>query len=202
MMKNINDFINESKSTDEIQIRFKMTNECYDCAGSDYSVGLGGTCVAQPVSIPQELAPVEPEKTHSEEDEEAGYCGNLIATTGRSYEFGTAPEIQIGTVEYNVREDIYNIVKKVNDDKKIKLSFNSIVELRKQERYFVARIYGGLNGKGKWIEYNKYISKLFEEIEKDYHCWMVQLLNDCLDDVFTLEIGVRWKESDEKKADK
>jgi hypothetical protein len=65
-----------------------------------------------------------------------------------------------------------------------------VVEFNKRDQYLVVRFFGGLNGPGKWTEYMPQITKLINEISKEYHCWLVQLVNDCIDDVFTLDIGV------------
>lgn len=181
-MKQLEEFINEE------QPKIRTTNECYGCCDQSYTVGLpvvGGDLTGE--EIPAE-----------DEPKACADCGNLVQTNGRSYEFGTPPEIRIGTIEYKVREDIYELVKKIKDDKRNRMSFENVVELRPCERYFVARIYGGLNGTGKWEEYLEDINKLIKDIKKNYHCWVVQILNDCLDDVWTLEIGVRWSEKDVK----
>ena len=184
-MKRLGEFINDSTT------KIRTTNECYSCDPNYYGIALTnnseGESVAPAVGeeIPQEQLPTEDP-------------GNLIQSSGRSYEFGTPPEIEIGTIQYKVREDIYELIKKYKDPKRSKMSFSNIVELKPNERYFVARIYGGLNGAGNWQTYLEDINKLLKDIEKNYHCWVLQILNDCLDDVWTLEIGVRWSEKDVK----
>lgn len=183
-MKQLEEFINDQQEI------IRTTNECYSCCDPSYTVGLPaqGAVALTGEEVPEEI-PNEPTCKDP---------GNLIQTNGRSYEFGTAPEIQIGTIEYKIREDIYELVKKNKDDKRNKMRFDSIVEVKPCERYFVARIYGGLNGAGKWEEYLEDINKLLKDIKKSYHTWVLQILNDCLDDVWTLEIGVRWSEKDVK----
>lgn len=186
-MKQLEEFINENKEIKKI----KTTNECYSCCDPSYTVGLPvqSTIEITGEEVPEEVPSSEPVNVDP---------GNLVQSSGRSYEFGTPPEIQIGTIEYKVREDIYNLVKKYKDDKRNKFAFGNIVELKPNERYCVARIYGGLNGTGKWEEYLEDINKLLKDIKKNYHTWVLQILNDCLDDVWTLEIGVRWSEKDVK----
>ena len=176
-MKRLNQYINDSTQ------KIRTTNECYSCdpAYTVPAIPVGGE------AVPEEIPACEP-----------GDCGNLVQTSGRSYEFGNPPEINIGTIEYKIREDIYEAIKKYKDPKRSKMTFNNIVEVRLGERYVVARIYGGLNGSGKWETYLEDINKLLKDIEKKYHTWVVQILNDCCDDVWTLEIGVRWTEKDEK----
>lgn len=178
-MKRLGEFINDSTT------KIRTTNECYSCDPGYVIPSIDNDQSISGEEIPQEKIPTEDP-------------GNLVQTSGRSYEFGTPPEIRIGTIEYKVREDIYELVKKIKDDKRNRMSFENVVELRPCERYFVARIYGGLNGTGKWEEYLEDINKLIKDIKKNYHCWVVQILNDCLDDVWTLEIGVRWSEKDIK----
>ena len=176
-MKRLNQYINDASQ------KIRTTNECYSCDPGYIPPVLSGEGIPQE-EIPKEEIPTDP--------------GNLVQSAGRSYEFGTAPEIQIGTMPYKVREDIYEILKKHKDEKRNNMRFDSIVEVRPYERYVVARIYGGLNGKGCWECYLEDINKLIKDINKVYHTWVVQILNDCCDDVFTLEIGVRWTEKEEK----
>lgn len=60
--------------------------------------------------------------------------------------------------------------------------------------YFVVSLYGGKNGNGNWDEYLTHLHKLF--VEFDYtksgikDVWMIKLINDCLDDVHTVFIGL------------
>ena len=55
-------------------------------------------------------------------------------------------------------------------------------------------ITGGLNGPGKWENYLEDISKLVKDFEENgIHVWMIEGENDCLDDVFTFNFGVKKK---------
>jgi D-serine dehydratase len=83
-----------------------------------------------------------------------------------------------------------------NSTKEIsKLQFNDFVELRDRTEYYapyvVVEFYGGLNGSGNWVEYMKDITSMFNILQSEYNCWLVNLENDCPDDVFTLKIGIR-----------
>lgn len=89
----------------------------------------------------------------------------------------------------DIKKNLLKLTEKVTT-KKDKLSLFDVVEFNKRDEYLVVRFFGGLNGPGKWTEYMPQITKLIDEIAKIYHCWLVQLVNDCLDDVFTLDIGV------------
>ena len=68
------------------------------------------------------------------------------------------------------------------------LYFHDFVE--EYENYVVVEFYGGLNGLGKWTNYIDAISELIHIIDEKYNCWLVNLDNDCLDDVFYLKIGI------------
>lgn len=57
------------------------------------------------------------------------------------------------------------------------------------EDYYIAKLHGGKNGCGVWNDYLKEIIKTFKNI----HWWMIELKNDCLDDVFDMTIGVKEK---------
>ena len=89
----------------------------------------------------------------------------------------------------DIKKNLLTLAEKVKT-KKDKLSLFDVVEFNKRDQYLVVRFFGGLNGPGKWTEYMPQITKLINEISKEYHCWLVQLVNDCIDDVFTLDIGV------------
>lgn len=71
------------------------------------------------------------------------------------------------------------------------LSFNDFSEIH--DDYVVAEFYGGLNGCGKWTNYIRAISELITILSSNYHCWLVNLENDCLDDVFYLKLGLKHK---------
>lgn len=79
---------------------------------------------------------------------------------------------------------------------------NEAIKSGRSKPYFIATIYGGLNGCGKWADYCNALSALFSEggyakydpkkcEGMNYHNWMIELKNDCLDDVWTAVIGVR-----------
>lgn len=57
------------------------------------------------------------------------------------------------------------------------------------EDYYIAKLHGGKNGGGVWNDYLKEILETFKNI----HWWMIELKNDCPDDVFYMTIGVKTK---------
>ena len=58
----------------------------------------------------------------------------------------------------------------------------------------VFRIKGGLNGSGEWTDYFHVIADFTDEISKSYYVWLINLKNDCLDDVFYADFGIMTKE--------
>ena len=65
-------------------------------------------------------------------------------------------------------------------------------ECNTPEQYFLAKVCGGLNGPGEWLDYLADITALFQYLEGlGFDAWMVKLDNDCLDDIFYLTIGFR-----------
>ena len=74
----------------------------------------------------------------------------------------------------------------------------------------VAVVYGGINGRGNWRNYFNIISTFLDTLNTYYGIdgWLIKLENDCLDDCWTAEIGLRFKkhcidtaESPEKNED-
>jgi hypothetical protein len=55
----------------------------------------------------------------------------------------------------------------------------------------VIALVGGLNGHGKWEDYFEDLAKIITTIkENGYDTWVIDLVNDCLDDVFTVKLGI------------
>ena len=62
-----------------------------------------------------------------------------------------------------------------------------IMDVFKTEKgYYVAYIHGGENGPGNWVDYSKYLNDLFISVPGS---WIIDLINDCPDDVWTLRLG-------------
>ena len=73
---------------------------------------------------------------------------------------------------------------------------NSDIKLREcfTDKYdtTVLKFYGGLNGCGNWTNYFNDLGRLISYLEsKDIHLWLIQIDNDCLDDVFTAYFGCK-----------
>ena len=57
-----------------------------------------------------------------------------------------------------------------------------------KEGHWIATIYGGFNGNGNW---NLYIRQIGMIIDSLHGSWIIDLNNDCLDDLWTLRLGFR-----------
>ncbi len=112
----------------------------------------------------------------------------VLESFGYEYDMDKLPKLDKQWAK-DIKKNLLTLAEKVKT-KKDKLSLFDVVEFNKRDQYLVVRFFGGLNGPGKWTEYMPQITKLINEISKEYHCWLVQLVNDCIDDVFTLDIGV------------
>ena len=58
--------------------------------------------------------------------------------------------------------------------------------------YYIAYLHGGENGPGSWVEYCEYLTDLFTSVPGS---WVIDLINDCADDVWTLRLGYEIKET-------
>ena len=62
-------------------------------------------------------------------------------------------------------------------------------------KHYVIVLFGGLNGSGNWKDYIDTFAKVFDALdEKCKRCWLIELQNDCADDVYTAYIGLDIKE--------
>lgn len=57
------------------------------------------------------------------------------------------------------------------------------------EVYYIAEIYGGLNGNGEWVKYLEDIKYILSKIKDS---WVIDLSCDCADDVWTLKVGFQY----------
>lgn len=57
-----------------------------------------------------------------------------------------------------------------------------------KESHWIATIYGGLNGNGSWNLYIRQIGMIIDSLQGS---WIIDLNNDCLDDLWTLRLGFR-----------
>lgn len=57
-----------------------------------------------------------------------------------------------------------------------------------KEGHWIATIYGGFNGNGSWNLYIRQIEMILDSLQGS---WIIDLNNDCLDDLWTLRLGFR-----------
>ena len=61
-----------------------------------------------------------------------------------------------------------------------------------KEGYTIFGITGGLNGLGEWDDYFSSLGRLVEKIKESFSdVWVIELKNDCPDDVFYCTFGTR-----------
>ena len=73
------------------------------------------------------------------------------------------------------------------DAKKIISENNSGIKLRaicsvKEGGHYVCSVYGGLNGRGEWVNYFSDLKTIFEKLG---HAWLIEIKNDWLDDLWS-----------------
>lgn len=84
-------------------------------------------------------------------------------------------------------EDVFNEMK--NDDR-------IYVADKYIDRYgtMVISVAGGRNGSGNWSSYLSNLSNVMTELmNRNIDCWFINGQNDCLDDVFNMEFGIKEK---------
>ncbi len=80
----------------------------------------------------------------------------------------------------------FNKVVKHNYNLKSKITLLDVAKVEGKD-YYIAELQGGLNGSGKWIDYFNNLEKLLKEYTGK--AWLVDIENDCTDDVFYLRLA-------------
>lgn len=62
---------------------------------------------------------------------------------------------------------------------------------KQKEGHYIVTIYGGLNGYASWDFYIRQIKTIIDSLQRS---WVISLNNDCLDDVWTLQLGLQMKD--------
>ena len=59
--------------------------------------------------------------------------------------------------------------------------------------FYILKVAGGLNGPGKWTDYMADIKNLVDRLtsESGHEVWIVKLDNDCLVDIFYIDLCIR-----------
>jgi len=82
--------------------------------------------------------------------------------------------------DYDLDEEVARFTKDENGDYDTKSD------------YLLLNIAGGKNGSGKWEEYFEDLSSLFLNFSKaGYRAYLINLRNDCADDVFDAVFGIK-----------
>ena len=83
--------------------------------------------------------------------------------------------------EYEIKQKIEQVIP--DTDSRI-----SIHEISKQGNHYIVTLYGGLNGKGDLFDYLNDVQHIVTQLDD---VWLIDWINDCLDDVWVLRIGIR-----------
>ena len=69
------------------------------------------------------------------------------------------------------------------------------VDIDGSDKYYVVCIHGGKNGSGNWPNYFDDMEYLFSELFSNKgDCWLIDLVNDVPDDVWTMRFGFKPKQ--------
>lgn len=96
-----------------------------------------------------------------------------------------------GKWESDMNHEFVAMIKKIVDEfPNSKMTLDDFAKNDKYDHVVVA-ISGGLNGNGKWADYMEDLKELFKKLQAEFgHVWLMNLDNDCPDDVWYLMIGV------------
>ena len=78
-----------------------------------------------------------------------------------------------------------NTKEKINN---LELSRITVDNIEDRSDYELVTILGGFNGSSMW---NVYLEQIKEIMNLFKDCWLIDLTNDCLDDLWKLRIGIR-----------
>ena len=84
--------------------------------------------------------------------------------------------------------EIKTLIQKLNSTNKISLDKVTEVLLNDGSVWYEAKIYGGLNGNGNWVDYLVDIENIFKNLKDS---WLINIDNDVPDDVWVLRLGFR-----------
>ena len=78
-------------------------------------------------------------------------------------------------------DETYKDTKKIISENNSDIKLSAMCEV-KEGGYYVCSVYGGLNGGGKWTNYLSDLKTIFEKIG---YAWLIEMENDCLDDLWS-----------------
>lgn len=94
---------------------------------------------------------------------------------------------------------ICDSVQKDPDEKGPKKDSATLEVMHEVGDHYVAVICGGANGSGEWTQYLALMKKLAAGLKKEFgDVWLLDLANDCADDVWSLRLCFRDGEKDTK----
>lgn len=71
----------------------------------------------------------------------------------------------------------------------------TLYSVEEKEDYDILTLHGGLNGKGDFYRYLEQVTAIVANLELKFNVgwdiWLIDWVNDCLDDVQVLRIGIR-----------
>jgi len=93
-----------------------------------------------------------------------------------------------------LEKQIKEFLKQIGN-KNTKLRFGKFEEVNigktDQPIYYTLSLYGGLNGRGQFLFYMEDVSELVKKLMTRFNSvWLIEWKNDCLDDVFIIDLGM------------
>lgn len=90
-----------------------------------------------------------------------------------------------------MQEKIIAILAKYKEDERIKASVLDD-SFKNESDYSTFDLCGGLNGSGNWSDYFKALSEICDDLLNEFtDVWVINVVNDCADDIFYCTIGIR-----------
>ncbi len=83
--------------------------------------------------------------------------------------------------------EIYKSVVKIISENTSNIKLKAICKV-KEHGHYVCSVYGGLNGGGKWTNYFTDFKTIFEKLGD---AWLIDIENDCLDDLWSARFCFR-----------
>ena len=78
-------------------------------------------------------------------------------------------------------DEAYKEAKKIISENNSGIKLRAMCEV-KEGGHYACSVYGGLNGGGKWTNYFSDLKTIFEKLG---HAWLIEIENDCLDDLWS-----------------
>ena len=79
------------------------------------------------------------------------------------------------------KDEVYKDTEKIISENNSSISLRAMCRV-KEGSHYVCSVYGGLNGGGEWTNYLSDLKTIFEKLG---HAWLIEIENDCLDDLWS-----------------